>query len=61
MTNPFNTISVHKNQAGEWVCAFRADNAMVITLVCVDEQCANLMAAHLDAMVKRGEVGELAF
>jgi hypothetical protein len=61
MTNPFNTITVHQNQAGEFVCAFGANDGQIITLVCANEEAARLMAAHLSSMVKRGEVGEVAF
>lgn len=61
MTNTFNTISVHQNQAGEFVCAFGANDGQIITLVCANEEAARLMAAHLSSMVKRGEVGEVAF
>jgi hypothetical protein len=61
MTNPFNTIAIGQNQAGEWTCSFSAGDGMIITLVCADEECARIMASHLEAMVKRGEVGEVAF
>ncbi len=61
LKNPFDGISVHQNQAGEFVCAFSADDGKIITLVCADEESALLMAGHLSSMVKRAEVGEVAF
>jgi hypothetical protein len=61
LANPFDAISVHQNQAGEFVCSFQADDGKIITLVCADEESALLMASHLSSMVKRGEVGEVAF
>ena len=61
LTNPFDSISVHQNQAGEFVCSFAANDGQIITLVCADKESSVLMAGHLSSMVKRGEVGEVAF
>lgn len=61
LTNPFDAIIVHQNQSGEFVCAFSANDGKIIELVCADEDSALLMAGHLNSMVKRAEVGEVAF
>jgi hypothetical protein len=61
MSNPFDTISVHQNHNGEFVCAFIASGGQIITLVCANEESARLMAAHLSSMVNRVVVGEVAF
>jgi hypothetical protein len=61
LANPFDAISIHQNQSGEFVCAFSADDGKIIALVCADEECALLMAGHLSSMGKRAEVGEVAF
>jgi len=62
MTNTFNKPQIMRNQAGEFTVVVGANaDGMLVTLVCESEECAKLMAAHLDSMVKRVEIGEVAF
>ena len=55
-----NSYQVMRNAQGQYTVNFLA-NGQVVSLVCGTEECAKLMAAYLDAMVKFVVVGGVAF
>jgi uncharacterized protein YegP (UPF0339 family) len=55
------TYQVMQNANGQHTVQFLAENGSIVVLVCADKASAEQMAAHLDAMVMRAEVGEVAF
>ena len=55
-----NTYHVMQNASGQYTVNFLADG-QVVSLECATEECAKIMAAHLDAMVKNVAVSEICF
>lgn len=61
MANQLKKINVFKNDAGKFVCAFNANGALVVTLVCENEEAALMLAAQISNSVQQADVGEVAF
>ena len=55
-----NSYQVMQNAQGQYTVNFLADGH-VVYLLCGTEECAKMMAAHLDAMVKAVSVSEVCF
>lgn len=56
-----NSYQVMQNAEGQYIVNFCADGGKVVSLVCACQESAKVLAAHLDAMVKRAEVSEVCF